>query len=101
MSSSGLEILPPEIIHLILSHVPMLDVFPLKLAGSRYINDIIRASRRLSYEKYIRAIEDEYAQRNGGRRRSAMEITIAREQQMLVVSYIGKRYQMSTREMTS
>ena len=97
MASLGLESLPPEIIHLILSHLPVLDFFSLKLAGSRYISHVIRACRRLSRGKYILAIEDEYAQRNSGRHRSAMEITIARGQHMLMVDYIEKRYQqMST-----
>jgi hypothetical protein len=40
----GIDNLPPELIVLILSFVPVLDYLYVKLAGSRYLTNVIRTA---------------------------------------------------------
>src|SRR5438046_9213130 len=52
-----------------------MDRFLLKVAGSRYITDIIRGTSRPSVDKYIRDLEDIAAQTKDGQ--SALHISAA------------------------
>src|SRR5438034_9800981 len=48
--------LPPELLLQIFSYLNPLDLFSLKLAGSRYIADYIRSLPQLPFSKYIEMV---------------------------------------------
>lgn len=57
--------LPPELIHEIISHLALLDHYPVKLAGSRYITEVLRIrSKQISYTQYTNTLEVQYAERH-------------------------------------
>lgn len=63
---TGVDRLPVELILQILSNVPAIDLFAVKLAGSFYITDIVRQHRSsMSFEDYIRGIHVAIRQRWG------------------------------------
>ena len=86
-----LDSLPPEILCLILSNLPVLDFFPLKIAGSRRITDTIRNDTYLDRDVYMCAIQHEDRQRCG-KKRPLMEIMIARGQTVLLVEHVDETF---------
>lgn len=94
--STSLESLPACVILCILDFLPELDYYNLKLAGSRYITDVIReATTRVPRGKHLQAIQNVDATRRKlkpNSRRSALEIMIERGQSALVLHY-KRRYQ--------
>ncbi|WEW54686.1 hypothetical protein PRK78_000108 [Emydomyces testavorans] len=99
MAERPIETLPPELIMSVLDLVPVLDYYHLKLAGSRYISAVVRNyTSRMSRGQYCQAISKDDAERNSfpkGFTRSAMEITIERNQEALVRHFLKKYQQRS------
>ena len=94
MPAHTLETLPRELVLSVLDFVPVLDYLNLKLAGSRYITDVVRsATPHLPRGEYCVAISTEDARRKGMRKgflRPALEITIERNQEALVRHFMQK-----------
>ena len=86
--------LPPEIHLVILSHLPILDYYHLKLVGCKRLTHAVReVTGRLSQRRYTQELQAEDARRNNlraGFTRSTMEIMIERGQTTLVHRYIRK-----------
>ncbi|KAL3466953.1 ankyrin repeat-containing domain protein [Aspergillus heterothallicus] len=86
--------LPYEIILLIVSHIPVLGYYNVKLAFSPRLSDAIRAAQsRFSKAEYLEHITREDAVRKGlpkGRSRKAMEILIERGSRGLMLHYMSK-----------
>lgn len=103
MSGCPLESLSPDTILCVLDYVPVLDYYNLKLAGSRYINSVVRrASSSLSRGEYCQQISKEYADRHCwepvGSVPSAMQIMIERDQEALVRFYLKKYEDAGSRQ---
>lgn len=96
MSRCAIEMLSADLIMSVLDVLPVLDLWLLKLAGSRYITEVVREYlSRMSRRMYCETISREDAERRGlkkGLRRTALEITIERNQDGLVKYYL-KKYQ--------
>src|SRR5436190_1146157 len=75
-----------EVLVIILSHLHILDIFPLKMAGSRRITNVIRIYFPLprSEMAYLQAIILEDRKRCN-RHRDGVEITVSRGQDMLLL----------------
>lgn len=88
MSRKTLQKLPPDIVLVVLEFLPVLDFYNLKLAGNRYITEVVwDFTSRLPRAKYLRKLCEEDAWRNrdslpGGYRRPALQIMIERRQEV-------------------
>ncbi|KAK2787321.1 hypothetical protein FQN53_005480 [Emmonsiellopsis sp. PD_33] len=87
-----LPTLPPEIILIILTHLPPLDYLPLKLTGNAYLTAVVRDyTSRLPRAHYLRALCAEDALRgNLPRYRPAMRIMLERGQEGLIRWYVRR-----------
>lgn len=92
--STTFESLPTCLVLCVLDFLPVLDYYNLKLAGSRYITEVVRAAAsRIPRRKYTQAIQDEYTKRRGAPpndRRPELQIMIERGQSTLVLFYKQK-----------
>lgn len=92
--TSALVSLPPELVIAVLYFLPVLHRYNLKLAGSRYITEVVRQKAvRPPRTEYCEVISQEDAQRQNlpkGKARPALHITIERNQESLVRYFIEK-----------
>jgi ankyrin repeat protein len=73
-----------EIFLMILTFVPVLDLFPLKLAAGPRVSAIIRDSSRLNLTKYVQVLEEEACERHPDRHVHVLGIALSRGQIGLV-----------------
>ena len=80
--------MPTEIVPHILSYLHVFDFFLLKLAN-RYMHSVVNSFPRLTYTKYVAALEAEDRRRSGiGQSgRSALAIAASRGQEALVMRF--------------
>ncbi|KAK2763107.1 hypothetical protein FQN54_009741 [Arachnomyces sp. PD_36] len=95
-----LDNMPPEILGLIVSKASIIDLFSLKLAGSRYVTAIVRDRCHLSRDAYFSALQADDRRRTG-RERSPLEITISRGQTVLLMECIEKKVPFARRVRTA
>ncbi|PGH07409.1 hypothetical protein AJ80_07994 [Polytolypa hystricis UAMH7299] len=78
--------LPPEILLHIISFLPLIELYALKLAGSRAILEVCRLFFRLPLRQYAQTIERENLPRCPQGPRSALGIAAARGQESLITA---------------
>jgi hypothetical protein len=73
-----------EIFLMILTFMPVLDLFPLKLAAGPRVSAIIRDASRLNLAKYVQVLEEEACERHPDRHVHVLGIALSRGQIGLV-----------------
>src|SRR5437762_13135592 len=69
---------------MILTFLPVLDLFPLKLAAGPQVSTIIRDTTRLCLSKYVQVLEEEARERHPDRHIHVLGIALSRGQIGLV-----------------
>ncbi|KAM5433460.1 hypothetical protein MferCBS31731_007096 [Microsporum ferrugineum] len=93
-TTPAIECLPFELIDSILSFVPVVDYYSLKLAGSRYLTGAVRSRTSLfsrdDYFKLLRQQDQHEVESPEGRARSVLAITIERGNQLVVRQHLER-----------
>src|SRR5437762_3112193 len=69
---------------MILTFLPVLDLFPLKLAAGPQVSTIIRDTTRLCLSQYVQVLEEEACERHPDRHINVLGIALSRGQIGLV-----------------